>query len=75
MTVRLSALSDGRALTPQKDLLVFISVAGRVNPRATVRLEGIEKKSMAPLGIEPATFRPDSVVIPTANLRLEGTLF
>jgi hypothetical protein len=29
--------------TPQKHLLLFTSVRGQVNPRATVRLEGISK--------------------------------
>jgi hypothetical protein len=38
----LSALHAGHAL-PQKDLLVDISVRGRVNPRAMVWLEGLGK--------------------------------
>jgi hypothetical protein len=57
MSVRLSALRDGRAL-PQGIFLVLISVRG-LDPKATVRLEGSGqlKNPMTSSEIELATYR------------------
>jgi hypothetical protein len=56
--VRLPALRAGRALPPER-FLVLICVKADVDPRATVRLEGLAqlKNPTASLGIETATFR------------------
>jgi hypothetical protein len=58
MAVRLSALRAGRPLPPGR-FLVLVFVIGRVDPRATLRLEelGQLKSPMASLGIEPLTFQ------------------
>jgi hypothetical protein len=58
MEVRLSASSASRPLPPGR-FQVLISVRDWVDPRATVRLEGLGplKNPMPLSGIEPATFR------------------
>jgi hypothetical protein len=59
MTVRLSTLRAGRHLPPGR-FLVLISVRGRVDPRATVRQEGLGqlKNPMTSSGIETSTAWP-----------------
>jgi hypothetical protein len=54
----MSAQRAGRPLPPVR-FLVLISVRGRVDSRATVRLEGLAqlKNPVTSSGIEPATFR------------------
>jgi hypothetical protein len=56
--VRLSALCTSR-LYPQEGFLVFISFRGCVDPRATMRPEGLSHRKIpvTPSGIEHATFR------------------
>jgi hypothetical protein len=58
MAVRLPPLRAGRPLHPGR-FLVLISVRGCVDPRAIVRLEGLDqlKNQMTSSGIEPATLR------------------
>jgi hypothetical protein len=58
MAVRLSALRAGRRLPPGR-LLVLISVRSLVDPRAIVRLEGLDQLRipMTSSGIKPGTFR------------------
>jgi hypothetical protein len=58
MAVRLSALSTGRLLPPER-FLVLICVRGCVDPRDIVLLEGLGQlqNPMTLSGIEPTTFR------------------
>jgi hypothetical protein len=58
MAVKLSALRAGRPL-PLGRFLLLISVRGRIDPRATVQLEGLGrlKNPTTSSVIEPATFR------------------
>jgi hypothetical protein len=58
MAVRLSTLRASLSLLPEK-FLVLISVSGRGESRAIVRLEGLGKlkNPVTSPGIEPTTFR------------------
>jgi hypothetical protein len=57
MVVRFSALCAGRPL-PSGRFLVLISVRGCVNPRAIVRLEGLDNlKKSTSSGLDPVTFQ------------------
>jgi hypothetical protein len=58
MAVRLSASLAGRPLL-QGIFLVLISVRGSVDPRAIVRLQGLDqlKNPVTSSGIQPAIFR------------------
>jgi hypothetical protein len=58
MALSLSALRAGRSLAPGR-FMVLISVIGRVDPRAIVRLEGLGqlKIPVTSLGFDPATSR------------------
>jgi hypothetical protein len=62
MAVRLSALISGRPLPPGR-FLVLISVKGRVDPRAIVRVEGIGqlRNPNTSSRIEPTTFLLDKI--------------
>jgi hypothetical protein len=56
MAVRFSALRPSCPLQPGR-LQVLISVRGRVDPRAIVGLEGLDKlKKSTSSGFDPATF-------------------
>jgi hypothetical protein len=57
MAISLSALHAGLRLPPER-FLVLTAVRGRVDPRVTVRLEGLGqlKNRITTSGIEPATF-------------------
>jgi hypothetical protein len=72
MAVKLSALHAGRPL-PTWRFLVFISVGGWVNPRATVRLKGLwqvkKKNSMTSSGIEPSVLPAWNIVPQTLRYR------
>jgi hypothetical protein len=61
MAVRFSASRVSRPLPPPPGIfLVLISVTGLVNPRATMRLEGLCQLQNSPMtssGIELGTFR------------------
>jgi hypothetical protein len=58
MAARLSALRAGRPL-PSGEFLILISVAGYVDLRVIVRLQGLGemKNPVISSGIEPVTFR------------------
>jgi hypothetical protein len=58
MAVRLLALRAGHPLPPGR-FPVHISVRGRVDPSAIVRLEGLDqlKSPVTSSGLEPPTFR------------------
>jgi hypothetical protein len=68
MAVRLSSLTCGPL--PPRIFLVLISVRGRVDPRTTVRLEGLDqlKNPVNSSGIEPATFLACSVVLQVTTI-------
>jgi hypothetical protein len=59
MAVRLLVLRASLPPYTHRKILVLSSVRGRVNPRATVGMEGLGKlkNSVALRGIEPAAFR------------------
>jgi hypothetical protein len=69
MAVRLSTLRTSRPLTPGR-FLVLISVRGWVDPRAIVRMEGLDqlKNTMTSSGIEPATFPFTDIIFNPCHL-------
>jgi hypothetical protein len=51
----IASLTHRPRFTPQKHLLLFTFVRGQVNPRATVRLEGLPQPKQLMYLIEPLT--------------------
>jgi hypothetical protein len=69
------SLTRGPRFTLQKQFLVLISVAGGINPRAIVGLEGLgkskKKNSMTSSGIEPCDL-PACSTVPQRYRRMIG---
>jgi hypothetical protein len=73
MAVRLLALRAGHPLPPGR-FLVLISVRGRVDPSAIVRLEGLGQLNnpMNSLGLKPAacSIVPQPTTLPRATFNI-----